>query len=44
MVASAEPERAKGELGKLLKKLALAALALLALVGAATLLRPFVGL
>ena|SRR5665213_438028 len=44
VIASAEPERAKGELAKLLKKLALAALALLALVGAATLLRPFVGL
>ena len=44
VVASSEPERAKGELGKLLKKLGLAALALLALVGAASLLRPFVGL
>jgi len=44
VVASDVATMAPGELGLLLKKLGLAALALLALVGAATLLRPLVGL
>jgi hypothetical protein len=44
VVASADAARVPGELSLLLKKLGLAALALLALVGVATLLRPFVGL
>lgn len=44
VVASASAAAAPGELGRLLKRLGFALLALLALVGVATLLRPFVGL
>ena len=44
VVVSANAARGPGELGRLLKRLGLALLALLALVGVATLLRPFVGL
>jgi hypothetical protein len=44
VVASTEAEPVPGEFRLLLKRLGLALVALLALVGAATLLRPFVGL
>jgi hypothetical protein len=44
VVASAIAAPVPGEFALLLKKLGLAALALLALIGVATLVRPFVGL
>jgi hypothetical protein len=44
VVASAIAAPVPGELSLLLKKLGLAVLALLALIGVATLIRPFVGL
>ena len=44
VIASTAATGTPGEFGLLLKRLAFAALALLALIGAATLLRPLVGL